>query len=80
MIFKYDSETFFNESVAVTNEYGAADLDNVKSPNDDNWQLKLMYHGYPSSILPSISWIQSSNPLRKMDVTGFDMVENNLQG
>ena len=79
LILEHDSKTFFNDSIKVSLEYGEDEILDHKDNHRVPWHLKLIYNGYPEIQDPSITWAQSSNPFRKDDVEGLDILENNLK-
>lgn len=80
MTFKWDSQTFFNDSVTTNVDYGELELEKTKDQSSQNWHLNLVFRGYPGMQLPSIIWKQSSNPFKNIDIFNFNMIKNNLEG
>ena len=78
LTFEMDSVTFFNNSLPANVEYGELELRKTKPEDYENWNLKLLYQGYPGVQLPEIIWNQTSNPFENVEVQNFRLVRNSI--
>ena len=78
LTFEMDSVTFFNDSLPADIEYGDLELRKTKPEHYENWNLKVVYRGYPGVQLPEIIWNQTSNPFENVEVQNFQLIRNSF--
>ena len=79
LTFEMDSAKFFNNSLPADVEYGKLELMKTKPVDNENWNLKLVYRGYPGVQLPEIIWNQTSHPFENVEVQNFRMIQNSIK-